>query len=155
MFVHSSLPKKTTPKKQFGFSLLELLVVISIIGILIAISAAAYATAQKKGRDAKRRGDVSAMQKAFEQYNAANDGAYDSVSTDCTGMTSLGGADFLPGGLPVDPKGAPYTCTNTSSTYCICSTALDTGGGNSAAANCGAIGVPAADNDYFCVKNLQ
>ena len=57
-------------KRKNGFSLLELLVVISIIGILIAISAVGFTTAQKRGRDARRRGDLKAWQDALEQTYA-------------------------------------------------------------------------------------
>lgn len=154
MFILTS-PLSKRSSRQKGFSLLELLVVVSIIGILIAITSVAYTTAQKKGRDSKRRADVKAMQSAFEQYNAANGGAYDDAQTNCTGMVSLGSSEFLPGGLPVDPKGDAYTCTNTDTAYCICTPALESGGGNSATADCSALGAPSASNSYYCVKNLQ
>ena len=50
-----------------GFTLLELLVVIGIISILVALGTASYSTAQKKARDAKRKGDVRSIINAFEQ----------------------------------------------------------------------------------------
>ncbi len=63
--------KKSSPaRKIFGFTLLELLVVISIIGILVAIGAASFSVAQRQGRDAKRRGDMKAVQNAMEQCRA-------------------------------------------------------------------------------------
>ena len=71
-------------KKQINaFSLLELLVVISIMGLLIAMGAVAFATVQQRGRDAKRRADMQGIQKAFEQYNAVNS-SYEACSTMAT-----------------------------------------------------------------------
>ncbi|MFZ1721320.1 MAG: type II secretion system protein, partial [Microgenomates group bacterium] len=48
--------------RQSGFSLLELLVVISIIAILVAMGVAGFTTAQRKARDARRSGDLKAIQ---------------------------------------------------------------------------------------------
>jgi prepilin-type N-terminal cleavage/methylation domain-containing protein len=62
-----------------GFTLLELLVVISIIVILITLGLSSFATAQKKGRDAKRKSDIKEIQTALEQYYSACGYVYPTV----------------------------------------------------------------------------
>ncbi len=130
-----------------GFTLLELLVVISIIAILIGLSSVSYTTAQKKSRNSKRRGDIQAVSKAFEQYYALNQG----YINNCTTM-----AASLPQGLPTDPKNvAPYTYTFTcpdTVSYCICSN-LETELGNSDSNGCTFTG--AGTKSYFCITQLQ
>jgi prepilin-type N-terminal cleavage/methylation domain-containing protein len=121
-----------------GFTLLELLVVISIIGIIIAIGTVAYSSAQKKGRDAKRSGDLKAMQNAMEQYYSVN-GNYGS-DTGCS--TQLGASMDT---IPTDPKnGSSYilTCQADGSGYEIC---VDLEGD----------GTWDGSNSDKCVSNLQ
>lgn len=60
--------------------MLEILVVIGIIAILVSLGFASYSTAQKKARDAKRKGDLSAMQKVLEQCYSINNFAYPSIT---------------------------------------------------------------------------
>jgi general secretion pathway protein G len=140
--------------KKSGFTLLELLVVISIIGILIALGVAAFSTAQRKTRDARRRGDMQAAQDALEQYYAANGASYPDAD-DCAGIETTLGQDFLPGGMPSDPKPnhTAYVCTSSGGTneYCLCAY-LETGGGNSTSSDCTSW---SQGGDWFCVSNLQ
>lgn len=126
-----------------GFTLLELLVVISIIGILVTMGAVAFSTAQRKGRDAKRHGDIKSIQSAYEQYYADNN----SYDVDCSNM----GATYQPGGGPTDPQtGAPYSCTYDADSYCVCGLLDEEGSGNASDTAC-----TFGAGDYYCVTNLQ
>ena len=51
-----------------GFSLIELLVVITIIALLIAVATISYTNAQQKARDAKRKTDLKGIQQALELH---------------------------------------------------------------------------------------
>lgn len=53
-----------------GFTMIELLVVISIIGLLAAILLVAYQGARKTARDGKRKADVEMIRSALEMYKA-------------------------------------------------------------------------------------
>jgi len=53
---------------EFGFTLLELLVVVVILGILASVGLGQFYTAQKRGRDAQRKENLSSLKKALEMY---------------------------------------------------------------------------------------
>lgn len=55
-------------KKKLGFTLVELLVVISIISILTIISVSSFRTAQIKARDAERKANLDAVSKSLMLY---------------------------------------------------------------------------------------
>ena len=126
--------------RLFGFTLLELLVVISIIGILVAMGAASFSVAQKQGRDARRRGDMKSYQNCMEQAYVSDNSVYDGANS---GACATSIKD------PTSPT-KNYVLTPAAASYCGCAV-LDNGKGNSDAA-CASFGTGTTN---FCVKNLQ
>ena len=55
--------------KKSGFTIVELLIVIVVIGILAAITIVAYNGIQQRGRDTQRKSDVAAITKALKLYD--------------------------------------------------------------------------------------
>jgi prepilin-type N-terminal cleavage/methylation domain-containing protein len=66
-----------------GFTIIELLIVISIIAILAGLVVNSFQNAQKKARDVRRASDAVTIRKAIEQYSIDN-GIYPYVSTPVT-----------------------------------------------------------------------
>lgn len=113
-------------KKNKGFSLLELLVVIGIISILLAIVASSYATAQKKTRDTRRASDLKTIQQAAEQYYSICNFQYPDFSQGANNSIECDDVVILPTDkLPLDPLTAdPYSCQESCDTtaFTLCAT---------------------------------
>jgi type II secretion system protein G len=59
-------------KEQKGFTLLELLIVIVIIGILALLIIPNITSAPKKARDTQRKTDITTIRKGLEEYYVNN-----------------------------------------------------------------------------------
>src|SRR3989344_5217070 len=97
-------------RKNLGFTLLEMLVVIGIIAVLVSMGFVSYSTAQKKTRDAKRKLELSAIKNAMEQYYSLCNGSYPlteggkvpfSIVTAQPGCTA---DENIMQAVPLDPK---------------------------------------------------
>ncbi len=147
-------------KNNSGFTLVELMVVISIIAVLAAIGVTTYASTQKVARDGKRIGDLDEIQKAIEQYYAINQ-SYPTEANYTSVITSY----FTNGTLPKDPStAANYTyrdCSTSTSRYNVCST-LESCGSKcnlttipAANSGCTAAPAPAASQTVLCRSNIS
>lgn len=96
-----------------GFTLIELMIAISIVAIISAVGLVTYSRAQILGRDAKRKQDLRSIQVALELFYQKN------RRYPCSGnwLSSGSGTDWLKD-VPVaaDP-GCPVTSTSIAPTY--------------------------------------
>jgi prepilin-type N-terminal cleavage/methylation domain-containing protein len=113
-----------------GFSIIELLVSIAIIGILATIVLASTKKARQNGRDARRRSDLKQLQIAITAYYDTNS-AYPSTggawySSETGDAVSNNGGNWIPGlapkyidALPRDPLGVTSipSCSGWKAAY--------------------------------------
>ena len=118
-----------------GFTLLEMLVVISIIGVLVGVGAVSYSTAQKKARDTKRNMDLKAVQNCMEQNYSVNNSQYeeltggiDDVPIQCGDNKTLQVKD------PLSPTQVYSVDSSSTLDYTISAT-LEIGGGSLTVSN--------------------
>ncbi|MBI4064498.1 MAG: prepilin-type N-terminal cleavage/methylation domain-containing protein [Elusimicrobia bacterium] len=70
------LKKIADRSRERGFTLIELMIVVAIIGILAAIAIPKFADLVRKAQEGKTRGNLTAMRGALSIYYGDNDGTY-------------------------------------------------------------------------------
>lgn len=155
------LPRTSSNKK--GFTLVELLVVVSIIAILSVIGVATFTSVQRNARDARRKADMDAIASAFEASFSA--GVY---------ATNLTGTSFSSGNLPADPLNnsasgftyysnagvplaenattIPSNTVDTQKSFTVCAKLEDSAKGNFTTA---AATTASATGGFYCRANQQ
>ncbi len=80
-------------KKQIrGFTLLELIVVIAIVGVLSVIILPSFTTALARSRDGRKISELVGIQKSLAQWANNNNGRYPATSTMPTKAAGCNGA---------------------------------------------------------------
>lgn len=101
-----------------GFTVVELLIVISIIGILAAVVLANLSGSTKRGRDAERQADLRNLQNAVEAYKQKN-GKYPDMGTDGNSDTwaseNESGGEYIVGLAPAFITSLPRDAAKGSS----------------------------------------
>jgi general secretion pathway protein G len=93
---------KNKTKNNKAFTMVELLVVATVIALLAAIGAISYSSFMKQSRDSRRKSDLEKIRAALEMYRSDN--------------------DYYPGSLPTLTPYIPVTPSDPkagySYTYC-------------------------------------
>jgi general secretion pathway protein G len=71
-------------RKQKGFTLIELMIVVAIIGILAAVAIPKFAQMLEKAREGATKGNVGAIKSAVSIYYGDNTGAFPQSLTDAS-----------------------------------------------------------------------
>lgn len=105
--------KRIEHRGHRGFTLLELLVVILIIGLLTGIVAPRFLGQVSRSETTAARAQMDALDKALQAYRI-DVGQYPSTGQGLKALVTSPGSDsrwrgpYLQGEVPVDPWGTPY-----------------------------------------------
>jgi prepilin-type N-terminal cleavage/methylation domain-containing protein len=100
-------------RKQSGFTIIELLIVIAIIGILATLVLTNFQGAQAKGRDTVRKNDINSLYQKLEEYYNENGSYINEAITTANASTLFPGID---GGAVTDEDGGVIETTFSTST---------------------------------------
>lgn len=138
-------------KFKTGFTLVELMITMSIIALLSVVLSVSFSRAQKDGRDQRRVEDLKAVQNAAEQYFLLTGNYPTSASS-----WSVGNQVILQK-FPVGPKKENYIYYYSSANngFCVCANGMESG----KYGNAGSTGVFPCDfqsgGSVYCVGSQQ
>ena len=103
--------------KQTGFTIIELLIVIVVIGILAAITIVAYNGVQGRATYASYRSDMGSMNKAIQLYYADNSAYPGHLAAGGGCWTNTGTQNFISGLTPTYLTNLPLTPNAAAGNY--------------------------------------
>lgn len=130
-----------------GFTLVELLIAISIIAILSVVGVTIFSNTQRDARNSARKSDIDAIFNAMETNYDSTTGQY----------AALQDAFFASGSTPKDPLNGQSRCgTGTSPCkYCISSSLNYNCTASDNTVSGGTTPYPAAGASYIVCTNLE
>jgi prepilin-type N-terminal cleavage/methylation domain-containing protein len=97
-------------KKEKGFTLIEIVLVLAIAGLLLVIVFLAVSGAQKSRRDSQRKNDNARLLAQVEAYASNNNGVYPANLTAATFTT------YVPSNFNDPTTGSAYALNGTTTT---------------------------------------
>ncbi|MFA7676208.1 MAG: prepilin-type N-terminal cleavage/methylation domain-containing protein [Candidatus Shapirobacteria bacterium] len=103
---------KNKIKNKKGFTLIELIVSVTIIAVLTVVGVVSYTGTSKKARDGRRVADLEKVRIALELYRQDLGSTYPADGT----LTTKLAPKYIQA-IPTDPKSGTYTYDQTGTGY--------------------------------------
>lgn len=102
-----------------GFTLMELMIVVSIIALVVTIGFTNFITSIKRSRDGKRKADLEQIRSALEMCRT-DTGSYPIGTKNSGDLITCGGTTYMT--IPHDPLGGNYSYAGAADSYNLCTT---------------------------------
>jgi len=125
-----NMKRNRNPRKELGFTLIELMIVIAIIGILIGAAVIGYKAATKAGYEAatmQNMRTIAAVQIQYFNTHSRSFGTFEQLSKESGLNSKFSGNPPVADGYTYTLKVVPKTPTSTSS-YTLNADPQDTSG---------------------------
>lgn len=124
-------------KRQEGFTIIEVLIVLAIAGLIVLIVFLAVPALQRNSRNTQRKNDVSAVLGAISEYVSNNSGGLPANIGNITSITNLGFYDEATEASMTIAAGT-VTQSNNSQILVVKNAICVTAAGDDSATNVGA-----------------
>ena len=81
-------------RREHGFTLVELMIVLVIVGVLASISIPNFLSAQRRAKEGSTKANMHTFQLAAEDYNVQNNGTYSTLADGVATLLDTYGSRF-------------------------------------------------------------